>query len=187
MPLVVLDHVSMAYGHLPLLADLALQVDARERVSLIGRNGSGKSTLLRIVDGEVPPDAGSIWRQPGLRVARLEQDVPLSAARSVFDVVADGLGGTETEQHWRVDRVLSHLELQPEPIVDTPSGGERRRVLLARALVSQPDLLLLDEPTNHLDIAAITWLEGFLAAYPGAVMFVTHDRAFIKGSATWLR
>jgi ATP-binding cassette subfamily F protein uup len=184
MPLVVLDHVSMAYGHLPLLDDLALQVDARERVSLIGRNGSGKSTLLRIVDGEVPPDAGSIWRQPGLRVARLEQDVPLSAARPVFDVVADGLGGTETEQHWRVDRVLSHLELQPEPIVDTLSGGERRRVLLARALVSQPDLLLLDEPTNHLDIAAITWLEGFLAGYPGAVMFVTHDRAFLQRIAT---
>src|SRR3984957_10646001 len=111
MPLVVLDHVSMAYGHLPLLDDLALQVEARERVSLIGRNGSGKSTLLRIVDGEVAPDAGSIWRQPGLRVARLDQDAPLSAARSVFDVVADGLGspavalatagGTETEQHWR--------------------------------------------------------------------------------------
>ena len=194
MPLVVLDHVSMAYGHLPLLDDLALQVEARERVSLIGRNGSGKSTLLRIVAGEVAPDAGSIWRQPGLRVARLEQDVPLSAARSVFDVVADGLGspavapakagGTETEQHWRVDRVLSDLELQPEPIVDTLSGGERRRVLLARALVSQPDLLLLDEPTNHLDIAAITWLEGFLVAYPGAVMFVTHDRAFLQRIAT---
>jgi ATP-binding cassette subfamily F protein uup len=184
MPLVVLDHVSMAFGHLPLLEDVALQVDARERVSLIGRNGSGKSTLLRIVDGEVRPDAGSIWRQPGLRVARLEQDVPLSAARPVFDVVADGLGGTETEQHWRVDRVLSHLELEPEPLVDTLSGGERRRVLLARALVSEPDLLLLDEPTNHLDIAAITWLEGFLAAYPGAVMFVTHDRAFLQRIAT---
>jgi ATP-binding cassette subfamily F protein uup len=184
MPLVVLDHVSMAYGHLPLLDDLALQVDARERVSLIGRNGSGKSTLLRIVDGEVPPDSGSIWRQPGLRIVRLEQDVPLSAARSVFDVVADGLGGTEAEQQWRVDRVLSHLELRPEAIVDTLSGGEGRRVLLARALVSQPDLLLLDEPTNHLDIAAITWLEGFLAGYPGTVMFVTHDRAFLQRIAT---
>jgi ATP-binding cassette subfamily F protein uup len=184
MPLVVLDHVSMAYGHLPLLDGVAFQVDARERVSLIGRNGSGKSTLLRIIAGEVPPDAGSIWRQPGLRVARLDQDGPLSAARSVFDLVSDGLGGTETEQHWRVDRVLSHLELPPGSIVDTLSGGERRRVLLARALVSLPDLLLLDEPTNHLDIAAITWLEGFLADYPGAVMFVTHDRAFLQRIAT---
>jgi ATP-binding cassette subfamily F protein uup len=192
MPIVTLDHVSIAYGHLPLLDDVALQVEARERVSLIGRNGSGKSTLLRTIHGDMPPDAGSIWRQPGLRVARLEQDVPLSAARPVFDVVADGLGGpsmgpragSEVEQHWRVDRVLSHLGLSPDPIVDTLSGGEQRRVLLARALVSQPDLLLLDEPTNHLDIAAITWLEGFLADYPGAVMFVTHDRAFLQRIAT---
>jgi ABC transport system ATP-binding/permease protein len=184
MPIVTLDHVSVAYGHLPLLDDIALQVEARERVSLIGRNGSGKSTLLRIIHGDMPPDAGSIWRQPGLRVARLEQDVRLSAARPVFDVVADGLGGSEVEQHWRVDRVLSHLGLSPDPIADTLSGGEQRRVLLARALVSQPDLLLLDEPTNHLDIAAITWLEGFLVDYPGAVMFVTHDRAFLQRVAT---
>jgi ATP-binding cassette subfamily F protein uup len=184
MPIVTLDHVSIAYGHLPLLDDVALQVEARERVSLIGRNGSGKSTLLRIIHGDLPPDDGSIWRQPGLRVARLEQDVPLTADLPVFDVVADGLGGTEVEQHWRVDRVLSHLGLAPDPIVDTLSGGERRRVLLARALVSEPDLLLLDEPTNHLDIAAITWLEGFLADYPGAVMFVTHDRAFLQRLAT---
>ena len=188
MPIVTLDHVSLAYGHLPLLDDVALQVEARERVSLIGRNGSGKSTLLRTIHGDMPPDAGSIWRQPGLRVARLEQDVPLSAARPVFDVVADGLGGTSTDRagsgRARVDRVLSHLGLSPDPIVDTLSGGEQRRVLLARALVSQPDLLLLDEPTNHLDIAAITWLEGFLADYPGAVMFVTHDRAFLQRLAT---
>ncbi|MEO8260388.1 MAG: ATP-binding cassette domain-containing protein [Acidobacteriota bacterium] len=184
MPIVTLDHLSIAYGHLPLLDDVALQVEARERVSLIGRNGSGKSTLLRAIHGDMPPDAGSIWRQPGLRVARLEQDVPLSAARPVFDVVADGLGGSEVEQHWRVDRVLSHLGLFPDPIVDTMSGGEKRRVLLARALVSQPDLLLLDEPTNHLDIAAITWLEAFLVDYPGAVMFVTHDRAFLQRVAT---
>jgi ATP-binding cassette subfamily F protein uup len=200
MPIVTLDHVSVAYGHLPLLDDVVLQVEARERVSLIGRNGSGKSTLLRTIHGDTPPDAGSIWRQPGLRIARLEQDVRLSAARPVFDVVADGLGGpstghgagpstelragSEVEQHWRVDRVLSHLGLSPDPIVDTLSGGEQRRVLLARALVSQPDLLLLDEPTNHLDIAAITWLEAFLVDYPGAVMFVTHDRAFLQRIAT---
>ncbi len=182
MPVVVLDHVSIAYGHLPLLNDIGLQVDARERVSLIGRNGSGKSTLLRIIHGDLPPDTGSIWRQPGVRIARLEQDVPLSADRSVFDVVADGVN--DEEQHWRVDRVLSHLELSPDPIVDTLSGGEKRRVLLARALVSQPDLLLLDEPTNHLDIAAITWLEEFLVDYPGAVIFVTHDRAFLQQIAT---
>ena len=184
MPLVALDRVSIAYGHLPLLDEVTLQVEPRERLSVIGRNGSGKSTLLRIINGDVEPDTGSVWQQPGLRVARLEQDVTLTADRPVFDVVAEGLGGDEVEQHWRVDRVLSHLDLAPDAIVDTLSGGGRRRVLLARALVSHPDLLLLDEPTNHLDIVAITWLEGFLAAYPGAVMFVTHDRAFLQRLAT---
>jgi len=189
VPLVSLDDVSIAFGHLPLLDRVSLQIESRERVSVIGRNGSGKSTLLKILSGEVPADAGLVWRQPGLRVARLEQDVPLSAARSVFDVVADGhthhLAEDEawlSEHH--VDLVLSRLELPADAIVDTLSGGWRRRVLLARALVGQPDLLLLDEPTNHLDIDAIRWLEEFLAGYAGAVMFVTHDRAFLQRLAT---
>src|SRR5215471_10013086 len=90
MPLVTLDRVSIAYGHLPLLDEVALQVEARERVSVIGRNGTGKSTLLKILSGEIAPDTGTVWRQPSLRVARLEQDVPLAADRSVFDVVAEG-------------------------------------------------------------------------------------------------
>ena len=221
MPLVSLDHLSMAYGHLPLLADASLQIDARERVCVIGRNGTGKSTLLQIISGDVQPDAGSIWRQPGLRIARLVQDVPLSAHRPVFDVVSDGLGdlgdlvaayhhaaievadlGTEASlatlgrlQHdleerdgWRleeqVEMVLERLELPPDAIVDTLSGGWRRRVLLARALVAAPDLLLLDEPTNHLDIDAMTWLETFLVDYPGSVVFVTHDRVFLQRVAT---
>ena len=189
MPLVTLDNVSIAYGHQPLLDGVALQIERRERVSLIGRNGTGKSTLLRILGGETPPDSGTLWRQPSLRIARLEQDVPLSDARSVFDVVAEGhTHDLEQDEEWlrahHVDLILSRLELPPEAIVDTLSGGWRRRVLMARALVGQPDLLLLDEPTNHLDIEAIQWLEGFLAAYDGAVMFVTHDRAFLQRLAT---
>jgi ATP-binding cassette subfamily F protein uup len=186
MPLASLDRVSIAYGHLPLLDEAQLQLDPRERVAVLGRNGTGKSTLLRIVGGEIPPDSGSVWRQPGLKIARLEQDVPLSSSRSVFDVVAEG--HTASEDEWlrdhHVDLVLSRLELPPGAIVDTLSGGWRRRVLLARALVGQPNLLLLDEPTNHLDIDAITWLETFLADYAGAVMFVTHDRAFLQRLAT---
>ena len=190
MPLVALDHTSIAFGHLPLLDDVSLQIDARERVAIIGRNGSGKSTLLQIVSGEVPPDRGTVWTQPALKIARLVQDVPLTATRPVFEVVAEGLqqlAGHDAEE-WRrehkVDLILSRLQLDGEAIVDTLSGGWRRRVLLARALVAEPDLLLLDEPTNHLDIEAITWLEDFLASYQGAVAFVTHDRAFLQRLAT---
>src|SRR5256885_4061076 len=155
MPLVTLDRVSMAYGHLPLLDEVAMQIDARERVSVIGRNGTGKSTLLKILSGEVAPDSGTLWRQPSLRVARLEQDVPLSAHRSVFDVVAEGhTHHLEADEAWlrehHVELILSRLELPADAIVDTLSGGWRRRVLLARALVGQPDLRLLDERTNHL-------------------------------------
>jgi len=221
MPQITLDRVSLAFGHLPLLDEVALQVEPRERVCVLGRNGTGKSTLLRIISGEQSPDSGSVWRQPGVRVARLDQDVPLSAHLPVFEVVAQGLGdlsdlvmayhhaavavadgGSDASleklgrlQHeleerdgWRIEQrvelVLARLSLSSETIVDTLSGGWRRRVLLARALVAQPDLLLLDEPTNHLDIDAILWLEDFLADYAGAVMFVTHDRAFLQRLAT---
>ena len=189
MPLVSVDRVSIAFGHTPLLDGAVLQIEPRERVAILGRNGTGKSTLLKIISGELPPDEGSVWRQPALRVARLEQDVPLSADRSVFDVVADGhTHHLAEDEAWlrdhHVDLVLSRLDLPADAIVDTLSGGWRRRVLLARALVGQPDLLLLDEPTNHLDIDAIAWLEAFLADYAGAVLFVTHDRAFLQRLAT---
>jgi ABC transport system ATP-binding/permease protein len=189
VPLVSLDRVSIAFGHLPLLDEISFQIDPRERVAIIGRNGTGKSTLLKIITGELAPDAGTVWRRPSLRLARLEQDVPLSADRPVFDVVAEGhTHHLDEDEVWRrehhVDLILSRLQLPPDAIVDTLSGGWRRRVLLARALVGQPDVLLLDEPTNHLDIDAITWLEQFLGDYPGAVLFVTHDRAFLQRLAT---
>jgi ATP-binding cassette subfamily F protein uup len=187
--LLFLDRISIAFGHLPLVEGASLQIEAGERVALIGPNGAGKSTLLRIVSGEQPVDAGTVWRQPALRVARLEQDVPLSSSRTVFDVVAEGHPtGVDASDAWmrehEVDQVLSRLGLSGDAIVDTLSGGWRRRVLLARALVGRPDLLLLDEPTNHLDIEAIGWLEGFLSSYRGSVLFVTHDRAFLRRLAT---
>ena len=188
MPLVSLDHIVMAYGHLPLLDDASLQIEARERVCVIGRNGTGKSTLLQIISGDVTPDAGSVWRQPALRIARLVQDVPLSTDQSVRAVVAEGFAHIPEHEPWRVDvgvdMVISRLGLPANAIVDTLSGGWRRRVLLARALVAQPDVLLLDEPTNHLDIESMTWLESFLDDYPGALVFVTHDRAFLQRVAT---
>ncbi len=188
MPLVSLDHISMAYGHLPLVDDISLQIEAGERVCVIGRNGTGKSTLLQIISGDVIPDAGSVWRQPALRIAMLVQDVPLSADTTVRAVVAGGFTQVPEHEPWRldvgVDMVLSRLGLPADAIVDTLSGGWRRRVLLARALVAEPDVLLLDEPTNHLDIESMTWLETFLDDYRGAVVFVTHDRAFLRHVAT---
>src|SRR5687768_11507880 len=189
MPLLSLDHVGHAYGHVPLLDDVSLQLEPGERVALIGRNGSGKSTLLRIVAGELEPDQGTVWVAPGVRSARLDQDVPLAAGASVFEVVAEGLGNVIDElEGWRrdqsVEMVLSRLQLPARAPVQTLSGGWRRRVLLARALVASPDVLLLDEPTNHLDIDAIEWVEAFLADYSGAVLLVTHDRAFLERPAT---
>ena len=224
MPLLTLDSISLAYGHLPLFESASLQIEAGERIALIGRNGSGKSSLLKVIAGEVPQDAGSIWRAPGLRVSRLDQDVPLTGTRTVFDEVSSGLGelgalvsryhdaavsvaetlGAEHEralerlgelQHqleerdgWsleqKVELVVSRLSLPADRPVTELSGGWRRRVLLGKALVSQPDLLLLDEPTNHLDIDAIRWLEEYLANYSGALLFVTHDRAFLSRLAT---
>jgi ATP-binding cassette subfamily F protein uup len=196
MPLVTLDRVSIAYGHLALLDSASLQVEPRERICVIGRNGTGKSTLLRIVGGELEPDGGSVWRQPALRIGRLVQDVLLQDARPVFDVVAEGLGvqrsGTgldaaaddEWQRDTRVKQVLSRLDLDAGASVAALSGGWRRRVLLARALVGEPDLLLLDEPTNHLDIESMTWLETFLIDYAGAVMLVSHDRVFLQRVTT---
>jgi ATP-binding cassette subfamily F protein uup len=188
MPLVALEHIGHAYGHLPLLEDAALQVDPGERIAIIGRNGAGKSTLLQIIAGELPPDSGSVWHQPGVRITRLVQDVPLSSDRTVSEVVGEGLGTLDEHDEWQrqhqADMVMSRLSLPPDVRVDALSGGWKRRVLLARALVGKPDLLLLDEPTNHLDIEAITWLEQFLAEYTGAVIFVTHDRAFLERLAT---
>ena len=221
MPLVALDGVTVAFGHLPLLDAATLHVAAGERVAVLGRNGAGKTTLLRVASGELPPDGGTRWEQPGIRIARLEQDVPPDTSGTVFDLVAEGLGdlsalvrayheaaravGTdpspqaldrladaqhrlEQQDAWRIEQrvetVLARLALPADAPVATLSGGWRRRALLARALVAAPDLLLLDEPTNHLDIDAITWLEAMLAEYAGAVLFVTHDRAFLQRLAT---
>jgi ABC transport system ATP-binding/permease protein len=187
MPLLTLEQVGLAYGHLPLFEAADLRIEPGERIALIGRNGSGKSSLLKVVSGEQTPDSGTVWRSPGLRTARLDQEVPAVLSRTVRAEVADGLQRRPHED-WglehKVDTVLSRLSLPAESRVDELSGGWRRRVLLGKALVSEPDLLLLDEPTNHLDIDAIRWLEEFVRELPGALLFVTHDRAFLDRVAT---
>jgi ABC transport system ATP-binding/permease protein len=234
VPLLTLDAVALSYGHLPLFDAADLRIEPGERIALIGRNGSGKSSLLKIVSGEVAPDGGAVWRSPGLRVARLEQDVSAfdhrsskagsgesAANRSVFDEVAAGLGALgeivaayhhaavdvadrgdpdtllrlgklqhqlEERDGWRLEQkvelVVSRLSLPADRLMGELSGGWRRRTLLGKALVSEPDVLLLDEPTNHLDIDAIRWLEDHLRGFPGALLFVTHDRAFLSALAT---
>src|SRR5262245_35153517 len=127
MPLIVLEDIALAFGHLPLLDGAALRIEPRERIAVIGRNGSGKSTLLKLIAGEILPDAGTVWRQPGTRAARLEQDVPLAATAPVFEVVAEGHAHASAEDEaWRrahdVDLVLSRLSLPRDAIVDTLSG-----------------------------------------------------------------
>jgi ATP-binding cassette subfamily F protein uup len=181
-----LDRVTLAYGARPLLDGASLQIDEGERVCLVGRNGEGKSSLLRLLMREGEPDAGAVWIRPGVRAAHLQQDITLLRNETVAEIVTAGLA--VTDEHWRqehqVDALLSRLQLDPAARFESLSGGWRRRALLARALVCDPDILLLDEPTNHLDIEAIEWLEKEMLAYRGALLFVSHDRTFINRLAT---
>jgi ATP-binding cassette subfamily F protein uup len=195
VPVLVAEHLSHAFGHVPLLDDASVQIEAGERIAVVGRNGTGKSTLLKILGRDIEPDHGTVWLGPGVKVARLSQDVidAGETAATVRDVVADGLRALADAHHvelWQqeiqVDQILKRLSLEPDTRIETLSGGWRRRVTLARALVVQPDVLLLDEPTNHLDIETITWLESLLTSMSGAVVFVTHDRAFLQRVATRL-
>ena len=186
MALLTLQNISMAFGG-PLLLDGAnLQLGRNERVCLLGRNGEGKSTLLRIIGGEIGPLSGEISRQKELKIGLLMQQVASGVPGTVAELVARGLGkeGEDWERSQWVEKVISQVGLEPELVFDELSGGQKRRALLARALVREPDLLVLDEPTNHLDIASIQWLENFLLRWPGTVLFVTHDRVFLRKLAT---
>ncbi|HEX7376826.1 MAG TPA: ATP-binding cassette domain-containing protein [Pirellulales bacterium] len=187
MTILTLREVTLAFGGPPLLDRVDWTVARGERIALLGRNGEGKSTLLKLIAGELSPDAGEVVRQQSLRVARLPQEVPQGAGGSVCDEVAAGLraaGQDARGAEHRVAAVLSRMELPPEAKFPSLSAGMKRRVLLAKAIVGEPDILLLDEPTNHLDIDAIRWLEDFLLRFGGTLIFVTHDRALLERLAT---
>jgi ATP-binding cassette subfamily F protein uup len=186
MALLGLQNVSISYGGPKLLDAVSLQIERGERIALVGRNGEGKSTLLRLLEGIEKPDGGGITIQNGVRVGALPQSVPRELPGTVFDIVhgeADGVMH-EWEVSQRAQKTITRLGLDPEATFTSLSGGQKRRALLARALIHEPEVLLLDEPTNHLDLASIEWLESFLLRYPGALLFVTHDRAFLRRLAT---
>jgi ATP-binding cassette subfamily F protein uup len=183
--LITLTDIQLAYGHHPLLDHADFAIQAGERIGLIGRNGAGKSSLLRLLDGRTQPDDGDIARSSGLRVATVEQEPELDENATVFDVVCNVEGDHEDWQRpSRVRSVLEKLGLPADVQIAGLSGGTRKRVALARALVDEPDLLLLDEPTNHLDFEGIAWLEDMLRTWKGAAVIITHDRRFLDAVAT---
>ena len=190
MALLSLDAVSFAHGGPPLLDGVTLQIERGERIALLGRNGTGKSTLLKLLADELQPDNGEVQRGKAVRVARLVQEVPAGSGENVLQVVLAGATehAAEHDPDWQLEqqaeRVIGKMNLDPTAAFESLSSGMKRRVLLARTLAGEPDVLLLDEPTNHLDVESITWLEGFLSRFAGTLLFVTHDRAFLRRLGT---
>ena len=184
-PILSLREISLRFGAEALFTGASLAIAARERLCLVGRNGCGKTTLLKLVAGDIEADSGARWQRPGLSIATLAQRITVAADDTVAAFVA---AGSDAPEH-AVAAALAALGLDADARFATLSGGEARRAALARALAGAPDLLLLDEPTNQLDLPAIEWLEAKLAAWPGAVIVVSHDRALLARVATrtaWL-
>ncbi len=211
MALLTLSDAHLAFGHVPLLDGAGMSLDAGERLALIGRNGTGKSSLMKILAGLEKPDDGILQVQTGVRRVYVPQEPLFASGASVFEAVSEGVAEARAlreryEAHapeddldalqtrlealdgwtWeqRVTQALQRLNLDAEARVEALSGGTRKRVALAQALVAKPDVLLLDEPTNHLDIDAIEWLQELLVAWRGALVLISHDRAFIDAVAT---
>ncbi len=188
MPLFGMRELRFHVGGPPLLDKVSFMIEAGERVCLTGRNGAGKTTLLRLLLGEQKPDGGEIIVTPGTRIAYLPQDIPIDLQGTVAEIVAEGAAHHALEGDWKAEleaeRWIALTGLRPEALFTSLSGGQKRRALLARALASDPDALLLDEPTNHLDIASIDWMEDLLRSSRMALLFITHDRAFLRRMAT---
>lgn len=188
-PILSLKDIDLHWGADPVLDKLEMHIGANERLCLVGRNGTGKSTLLKLVAGLIEADGGERWVQPGVHIAYLPQEPDAGAYATLKDYIVDGLPEDERDQSYRADVLIEDLQVKGEADPKTASGGEMRRAALARTLIGEPDLLLLDEPTNHMDIATIEWLEGYLKAWRGAMVLISHDRAFLNNLATaclWL-
>ena len=211
MALITLLNAQLAFGHVALLDHTGFSLETNERVGLIGRNGAGKSSLLRILGGLAKADDGTLQVQQGTRIAFVEQEPVLDPDATIFQAASAGLAGVialreqylahaegvdldalqsqiEAADAWnweqRVQETLQRLHLNPDARVGDLSGGTKKRVALAQALVARPDVLLLDEPTNHLDLDSIRWLEDLLLDFKGSVVTITHDRAFLDRIAT---
>lgn len=178
--LISLTDVQLAFGHHPLLDHADLVIQRNERIGLIGRNGAGKSSLLKILDQRQAPDDGQVKRLGGLKIATVEQEPELDPEVSIYDFLCGDFTETEDWQRpARVNALMDKLGLNPDALTGSLSGGQRKRVALANALVEEPDLLLLDEPTNHLDFDGILWLEQLLLDFRGSAVIITHDRRFL--------
>ena len=187
LPLLSVSDLALNLGDRWLLRHISLVVSPGDRLAFVGRNGAGKSSLMKLIAGYTEPDEGSRWCAPYCSVAYLPQNPSFKASMSLSSYVLNGL---DDEPHmsvedrrklaYKADAIIGRLGLDPTQMTDNLSGGEQRRVSLAKALVSDPDVLLLDEPTNHLDLPTIEWLENMLKARKGALILISHDRAFLR-------
>lgn len=180
--LLSVQEATIAFNGKPVFEDLTFNIRDGERICLVGRNGAGKSTLMNIITGKRDLDSGERWQLNGTKIGYLEQDVIPKRGQTVFEYVFQGLEGESDEamMDYKVDMVILPLDLDPKANMIELSGGQVRRAALARALVHEPDILLLDEPTNHLDLDVIEWLEGYLKQWQGALLIVSHDKAFLS-------
>jgi ATP-binding cassette subfamily F protein uup len=185
-PILAYENLGLVQGAGWLFRGLDLFIGARDRLALIGRNGAGKTTLLKCIAGQIETDEGRRTIQPGTKVVLLEQDPKVAGFATLRDFTA---AGPDAPPAHEVDAIATQIGIDLDREAATASGGERRRAAIARALAQAPDVLLLDEPTNHLDLAAIEWLEDWLARYNGAFIAISHDRTFLKRltrSSLWL-
>ncbi len=180
MRVLAAENISKSYGERALLSDVTLQINQGDKIGLIGVNGTGKSTLLRLLAGEEAPDSGSIFCQPGHRVAYLPQNPVFAPEDTVLEHVLRGAGRDVQEESYRAKAILTKLGVTDfGETVGHLSGGQRKRLAMAAALVRPSEILILDEPTNHLDYEMVEWLEGQLKSYKGSLVMVTHDRYFL--------